>query len=303
MSATARARRGAGGAALAAALVAAAMGTPAGAAAPPFSPGPATAPWPAPPRAAAAASAPALGYALRGIYERDSSATGFDDQAALGFNLIDSGPYRDDLDPLAQRGLKAFVWLGGYSSATCAFVRDDGWIRRRVGAIAEHPAVAAYFVDDEPDAAACPTAPEQMRERSQLVKSIDPAPPTFLALYRREQFAPFAGTVDLLAVDRYPCTHRYGCDFSRIDEVVAELDRLGVRYWGVIQAHGDEWYRVPTRSELHRSFDHWRASRMEGYLVFSWRWPDDRPSLWLANNRRLQRQLEIENAWPEEPQK
>ena len=79
-------------------------------------------------------------------------------------------------------------------------------------------------------------------------------------------------------------------------KVAAEADRLGVRYWGVIQAWGeDDWYRLPTRSELHNQFVHWRATNMEGYLVFAWHYPDDLPALWLANRPGLQAQLDIEN--------
>jgi hypothetical protein len=53
---------------------------------------------------------------------------------------------------------------------------------------------------------------------------------------------------------------------------------------------------VPTPEELHQQFVHWRATNMEGYLVFAWRYPDDDPSLWLANNPALLAQLALENA-------
>ena len=67
--------------------------------------------------------------------------------------------------------------------------------------------------------------------------------------------------------------------------------------WGaLVQAHGDEYYKVPTPQELHEEFLHWRATRMQGYLVFAWHWPRDTPSLWLAYNRGLQAQLARENA-------
>jgi hypothetical protein len=237
-------------------------------------------------------------YPIRGVFERDASATGFDEQAALSFNVIDSNAYPEELDPLAARGLKGFVWLGGYSPATCDFNRTDDWITERVKAIADNPAIAGYLIDDEPDVTACPTAPAQMKARSDLVKTIDPGPPTFLVVYRVEQFEAFAGTVDVLAADRYPCSIQNGCDFSKIDAAIAELDRLGVRYWGVVQAHGDDWYRAPTPAELHEEFEHWRASRMEGYLVFSWRWPPAQPELWLANDPDLQAQLALENRTP-----
>lgn len=237
-------------------------------------------------------------YLVRGIFDRDSSATGFDDQAAIGFNMFDSGPWPEELDALAARGLKGFVWLGGYSNTSCRFRESDDWVRARVTAIAGHSAVAAYLIDDEPLARECPTAPAQVKARADLVKSLDPRPPTFVVLYRVEELRRFAGTVDILAVDRYPCSIRHGCDLAKIDEAVAELDRLAARYWGVLQAHGDDWYRVPTPDELHQQFVRWRASRMEGYLVFAWSWPDDDPSLWLANHSELQAQLVKENAQP-----
>jgi len=248
---------------------------------------------------AGAAPAPLNGssarYPVRGIYDRDFSTTGFDREAALGFNFIDSGPSRD-FDLLAARGLKGFVWLGGYSNDTCSFEESDAWVISHVTAIAGNPGVGAYFIDDEPDASECPNAPAQIKARSELVKSIDPGPPTFVVVYKVSQFALFAHTTDVLGLDHYPCSYKNGCDYSIIDEEAAEADRLGVRYWGVIQAWGeDDWYRLPTRSELHNQFVHWRATNMEGYLVFAWHYPDDLPALWLANHPGLQAQLDIEN--------
>jgi hypothetical protein len=237
-------------------------------------------------------------YAIRGAFERDLSATGFDHQADIGFNMIDSGPYREELDPLAERGLKAFIWLGGYSNARCRFREGDSWVRSHVRAIRRHPAVRAYLIDDEPDAARCPGAPAQMKARAKLVRSIDRRRqrPTFIVVYRREQLRRFAGTVDLLALDEYPCSHEFGCVYSKIDRMAAHADRLGIRYWGVIQAHGDDWYKLPSPEELHEIFARWRATNMEGYMVFSWAWPPGDRSLWVANHPELQEQLAVENA-------
>lgn len=242
-----------------------------------------------------AASAP-QGYAIRGIYGRDSSPTGFRQTARLGFDFVDSGPYSDRMRQLAAHGLKGFVWLGGYSNSACRFNESDGWIRSHVGAIAHAPGVGAYFIDDEPDASKCPDAPAQIRARARLVKSIDPRPPTFIVTYHVDQLKLFAGAVDVIGLDHYPCSHRYGCRYSLIDQQAAEADRLGIRYWGVIQAYGDSYYALPTPQELHREFERWRTTHMQGYLVFGWRWPPDRPSLWLLRHRDLQVQLAVENA-------
>jgi hypothetical protein len=241
-------------------------------------------------------------YPVRGIYDRDIGR-----QAALRFNFIDTGPGRDQVRAIAARGLRPFVWLGGYSGGRCEFNETDDWIRSHVRAIAgtrrglgprrlrRKPVVGAYFIDDEPDAVECPGAPAQIRARSRLVKSIDPRPPTFIVTNHEEQLKAFADTVDVIGLDHYPCSIRHGCDYSKIRRQAAAADRLGLRYWGVIQAYGDDWYKVPTPQELHRQFVHWRATNMEGYLVFAWRFPDDQPSQWLANNPALQAQLAIEN--------
>jgi hypothetical protein len=234
-------------------------------------------------------------YPVRGVYDKDLSATGFDDEAGTGFNFIDSGPDVGELDKLARRGLKGFVWLGGYSNSSCSFNERSAWVRSHVSGIAGHRGVGAYYIDDEPDASKCRRAPEQMKARSDLVKSIDPRPPTFLVSYKPGQLKLFAGKVDVLGLDRYPCSIAEGCDYSRIDAQAAEADRLGVRYWGVVQAYGDDFYKAPTPEELHEQFVHWRATRMEGYLVFAWRYPKDRPRKWLANTPALRRQLAVEN--------
>jgi hypothetical protein len=235
-------------------------------------------------------------YGVRGVYDRDFSPTGFDDEAAIGFNFIDSSPNRDQMDALAARGLKGFLWLGGYSNSSCTFNNSDDWVRSHVKSVAGHPGVGAYFVDDEPDPDACPTAPAQIAARSALVKSLDPGPPTLVVIERLERLKLFAGTVDVIGLDRYPCSYKNGCDYSKIHAQADEADRLGIRYWGVLQAYADDWYRLPTPDEMHQQFEHWRSTNMEGYLVFAWRYPDDSPSTWLANDSALQAQLAIENA-------
>ena len=247
-------------------------------------------------------------YSVRGVYDRDFSATGFDDEARIGFNYIDSGPQRDQMDALAARGLKGFVWLGGFSGSKCDFNESDDWVRSHVRAIAGHPGVGAYFIDDEPEdvTAGCPlvNVPARIKARADLVRTLDPGRPTFIVVHRPERLAEFAGTVDVIGLDHYPCSYKNGCVYSKIDDQAAEADRLGVRYWGVVQAYGEPacytpaeepWYRLPTPGELHEQFNHWRTTHMEGYLVFAWHYPECDPSFWLANHPELREQLANEN--------
>lgn len=234
-------------------------------------------------------------YPIRGIYGHDNSSTGFDRSAQLGFDLIDTDPAVQRIDALAARGLKGLVWLGGFSNKTCRFNASDAWIRTKVGAIAGNPGVGAFYIDDEPNAALCPNAPEAIRSRAALVHSIDPGPPTLMVTYHVDQLQAFAHATDVIGLDHFPCSIAHGCNFMTILNEADAADRLGIRYWGVIQAHGDNYYRQPTPAELAEEFKYWSATRMQGYLVFAWRWPPKDPRLWLLSNAALQAQLRLDN--------
>jgi len=228
---------------------------------------------------------------MRGAYGTDNSASGFDRIAAAGFNTVVTNPYRELLDPLAARGLHGVVWLGGWDNATCTWEFDEATIRHLVPPIAGHPALLAYYLGDEPQFSDCPAGPSAYRARSALVHALDASRPTFTVISAydpgtRESYpyAHWAGTVDILGLDVYPCSFARGCDFADIDGAVAAAARAGIsRYWGILQAFQDDYYRLPTPAELGAQFEHWNRSRMSGYLVFSWNYGavslDNQPTL------------------------
>ncbi len=213
------------------------------------------------------------------MYGSDSSASGHDLIAAQGFNLVEVGADRSLLDALGARGLRGFVWLGGWDNRTCSFEYSDQRVRSLVAAIAGHPALGFYYVGDEPYFGACPSGPAAYRQRTALIHSIDSRTPTYTVIAAwdggaNEEFpyGHWVGAVDILGLDIYSCVRGDPvCDFELIDRAVAKAAQVGVRrYYGVIQAFQDDYYRWPTPAELHEQFTRWRRSRMEGYLVFSW---------------------------------
>jgi len=214
-----------------------------------------------------------------GAYGRDSSSTGTSTLTSLGFNTVTTGPFRAELDKLQAQGMKAVIWLGAYgrgSAAPCQFERDDNWIRSVVPAIAGHPAIAAYQVTDEPNYHECPNSPQQMKARSDLIKSLDPSASTYLVVSTWDgvegyPYQYFAGTTDIMGLDVYPCTRDYGCRFDKIDDAITQAAKDGVtRYWAVMQGFEDSWYRMPTAAELGTQFKRWSASGMEGYFLYHW---------------------------------
>jgi hypothetical protein len=223
---------------------------------------------------------------VRGVYGKDSSPSGFDVMAAQGFNTVMADPYRPSLDPLAAKGLKGIAWLGAwYNTPTCGFERDDATIRSQVSAIAGDPAIEAYYLGDEPRVSECPLAPAMFKERSQLVHQLDPNARTFTVIQAFENnvthdYAPWAGTVDVLGFDVYPCARASSaCDFSAIDSAITDIRRAGITsYWAVLEDFQDCFYRLPTPAELRGQFDHWAKSGMGGYLIFSWNYQSSNKS-------------------------
>jgi hypothetical protein len=244
---------------------------------------------------------------------------GFDVIAGDGFNLIDSSPGEADELP---SGLKALTWIGDYDSRSCTWEVSNAQVAAHVGAHVGDPKIGVWFIADEPWVGGiphCPTAPSQLRARTDLIHSIDPNAKTLVVLDANsaqeslDQLPSWKGTTDYAGIDSYICWQNDVCHYAWIDRIAGAAKTAGLALWGVIQAYGDTpdsavmeivnsdgsvsdgLARLPTPAELHEEFVHWRATSMLSYLVFSWTWPDGTPSLWLENHPELQNQLKLEN--------
>ncbi len=228
---------------------------------------------------------------VRGAYGKDSSAAGFGVMAANGFNSVMTGPYKELLDPLGTKGLKGVVWLGNFQNGpTCGFDRDDATITKLVKAIAGDPNILAYYLGDEPHVSECPKAPSLFKKRSDLVHSLDPGSTTFTVIQASENgvshdYAPWAGAVDVIGFDVYPCARGAAtCNFGLIDSAAQAIRAAGItRYWAIVQDFQDCYYRLPTPQELATQFDYWSRSDMSGYFVFSWNYQPADPKCVGAN--------------------
>ena len=247
----------------------------------PPSPGPSQSPSPS----SSSSSSTPSNY-VRGVYGKDSSSGGYDAIASAGFNTVMTDPYVQSLDPLAAKGLKGVVWLGAWINApTCGFEDDDAKIRSLVSAVAGNPAIVAYYLGDEPLVSQCPAAPAMFMQRTALVHSLDPGSKTFTVIQQYEgtiarNYAPWAGAVDILGFDIYPCNKAQStCDLAAIDSAIKSISAAGITsYWAVVQDFQDCYYRLPTPQELGSEFDRWAGSGMSGYFVFSWNYQSNDPS-------------------------
>src|SRR5215210_8374244 len=273
--------------------------------------------------AATPQASPSTGpYPLRGIYSRETDGS-FDRQTALGFNLIDSDP--DDLGDVNGTSEKAMVGVGSYDRSSCQFETSDATLRSQVEAHVGDPRVAVWYLSNEPvfgGDADCPGVYAQHKQRSELIHSIDPDAKTLVVIdgnsgeagglppYTLDEIPKWKDTTDIVGINAYICRQGEPCEYGWIDKLGQAAAGAGLNFWGQVQAFGEPAGqgfemctdtscgkpRLPTPAELHQQFDHWRATKMSGYLVFQWRWPDNHPDIWLANQPELQSQLSLENS-------
>lgn len=214
---------------------------------------------------------------VRGVYGRDSSENGLEHISSVGFDTVTVVPDVAKLDQLHDEGLGGVVWLGAYRNSSCSFERDDDWVRDSLERIADHDAIVAYQVADEPNHNMCPQSPRQISERAELVGSLDPGVPTYVTVPTWDgaqgfPYENFAQTTDIMGLVVYPCLNKSDeCWFEMIDRAIAEAASAGVdRYWAVVQSFETDWYRLPNSEELEEQFDRWSRSRMSGYFVYQW---------------------------------
>jgi hypothetical protein len=229
------------------------------------------------------------GSFVTGVYGRDSSSTGVDTIRQTGFNTVtmsvnlgNIGSSLIEMDRMQARGMRVLVWLGSYDRAVrCDFERSDDWIRQVVGAIAHHPAIAAFQIGDEVDRATargCPDVPSEIAARDAVIRSVAPTVDTYVTITAYDgidwfPYQRYASTASILGLVIYPCpASKPTCNWARIDKAIQHADSDGVdRYWVVMQAFGDRTYRQPTAQELDEQMTRWRAARLEGYFVYHWK--------------------------------
>jgi hypothetical protein len=193
-----------------------------------------------------------------------------------GYNLVDLGPYRAEIDALPA-GQRALVWIGGYSLADCAYDLPDAGVRQALAGLAGDPKVAGYYLADEADDARpaygghCPDVAAQITQRSRLVHTLAPGAFTYEVVTEPGNFAAFARATDVMGADPYPCLRGRPCDWTQIPAYIAALNAAHVpRYWALLQAFGDGKWRAPTAAELARMIGQWEHSRWQGEQTFAW---------------------------------
>jgi len=139
------------------------------------------------------------------------AASPFNTVMCYGVNVGGIPKVRDYLDALAARKLKiiysikdVFAGTAGYYEPALGFRGEETIVRGIVGEFKDHPAVLAWYLNDE-----LPLAMrERLNARQRLVSELDPDHPTWAVLYQVDEFYGYLNSADVLGADPYPVSER-----------------------------------------------------------------------------------------------
>lgn len=198
-----------------------------------------------------------------GMYMAKATKTELDAYREAPFNCVMpySEPTKEDLDLCADANLKVIFSLkDAYRHKEWAKKKgikteadEVAYVTDRVNAFKSHPAVLAWYHDDESG----PEYARMLAKRRDLFERLDADHPTWICLYQIHQLESYMGAFDVIGTDPYPVARSplsLAANWTRI----TFKNTLGVRpVWMVPQAFSWKWYpdgrsndRMPTEDEM-----------------------------------------------------
>ena len=173
-----------------------------------------------------------------GMYWSTITAEHLDIYTNAPFNCLMSyvWPKRSQLDLCVARGLKAFANIKSFR---------NGDVKKRIKPIVGHPALLAWYVNDEAPLADL----ESYVSLYRTLREVDPQHPTWAVMDRLDDLRDFLPTCDIMGLDPYPVA-------QKPIGMVAERTRGGraalfgtMPVWMVPQAFDWTWYRPHLRGK------------------------------------------------------
>jgi hypothetical protein len=169
---------------------------------------------------------------------------------AYGTDLVPPEQMRRFLDRMQVAGLRLVYCLNDvYPTAT--YLEGKAWEGIRgndaiaaavVAAYRDHPAVLAWYLNDELPHALAP----RLEDYYHRVQSGDPAHPCFIVLCNRSELTYFPQTTDILGVDPYPIPREPVTRVADFVTVARQAVRDNQPVWLVPQAFA--WYQYNSRN-------------------------------------------------------
>lgn len=181
-----------------------------------------------------------------------------------GINSLGPEGIRSYLDAAQARGVKIIYCMNDLYPTAKYYDRIGPWtgyeemLKGIVTSFKDHPALIAWYLNDELGTELVP----QMLEHYRRMCELDPGHPTFIVHFVKDALAPFVPTTDILGIDVYPIPNRPITRVSDMADAGAKATEGLKPVWMVLQAFA--WYqyrepedpkatgrgRIPTESEL-----------------------------------------------------
>lgn len=203
-------------------------------------------------------------------------------------------PMREDLDLCHSKGILVMACLkdlhfGSAHASRLLESRDDEepLVRKIVNEFKDHPALLAWYVNDEMSEDWIP----RLDARRRLVRELDPGHPTWGVIYQVESSHRYLNTCDILGTDPYPVGTGQDLDMPLRYSRITVANVFGSRaVWQVPQAFDWGTYnktlknpRFPTREEMRSMSWQCIAAGANGIVFYSFASmhkmrPDDKTS-------------------------
>ncbi|MHC4400872.1 MAG: hypothetical protein ACYTG0_14440 [Planctomycetota bacterium] len=221
-----------------------------------------------------------IGMYFSGINEEDLALYS---QSSFNCLMPYGSPQKEQMDLATEHGLKVIYsikdWYAGskYCPPSIRTVEDEErHVRARVRQFRDHPALLAWYLNDELSQQYMP----QLEAHQRWVVEEDPHHPTWVVLYQFREVAAYLNTFDVIGTDPYPIGRSPASMAAQwTAETVRQVE--GSRpLWQVPQAHNWANYRK-TESEPGRyrtpTFDEKRSMAWQcicegatGLIFYSW---------------------------------
>jgi hypothetical protein len=192
-------------------------------------------------------------------------------------------PTRQQMDLAEQHGLKVIYsikdWYFGsrYCPPDIRSVEDEEpKIRERVRAFRDHPALLAWYLNDELPQSFMP----QLNAHQRFVEEEDPDHPTWVVLYQYREVNDYRDSFDVIGTDPYPIGRGPASDAGRWTAETFRQVHGSRPLWQVPQVFNWANYRsVTAPSDQHRTptFDEMRSMAWQciaegatGLIFYSW---------------------------------
>jgi hypothetical protein len=156
------------------------------------------------------------------------AASPFNTIMCYGVNAGSTNTVREYLDYLARRNVKIIYSLKDIYEGTrwhhepvLGWHGEENIVRQAVNTFRDHPALLAWYLNDELPLTMRP----RLEARQRLVSQLDPNHPTWAVLYQVDDLYGYLHTADVLGTDPYPVPDRsvtLAADWTRKSRAVSD---------------------------------------------------------------------------------